>query len=124
MRQVGPVQIVELKTKSGTSWFVEVREAQIQGASTHARDVQHLPEGSEAVGAREKLASAVDGLSELIDAAADVVGRALERHSPTEITVELNVGFTGSVNPIPFLVGGEAEAALKITATWKAPTSA
>jgi Trypsin-co-occurring domain 1 len=114
--------VVELQTSAGKTMFVETRDVHIARSprdSNAIPDVKHLPEGSRPVGAHERLAGAIEGVSELIDAAAEIVGQALNRHSPAEFEVELNVGFTGKTQPIPFLVAAEADASLKITITWK-----
>jgi len=107
-------------TQSGAVIFVAVRDTEIKhksgGHSTGP--ASDLPAGAEAVGAKEKLADTLSAIGSLIDAAAEIVEKAIARHAPSEIGLELNVGFSGGVNPIPFLVNAEGEAAIKITATW------
>ncbi|MCP4134935.1 MAG: hypothetical protein GY754_28430, partial [bacterium] len=35
-----------------------------------------------------------------------------------EWTLELNIGFKGKANPVPVILSGESNAAIKVTAKW------
>jgi hypothetical protein len=46
---------------------------------------------------------------------------SLKDNAPDEWGVELSIGFKGTTNPIPVIVSGEANAAIKVNAKWVKP---
>ncbi|MGH8581567.1 MAG: CU044_2847 family protein [Gammaproteobacteria bacterium] len=87
-----------------------------QGTRGHPAD---LPPGAEPTGVREEIIDALGQMRENIRTLAGEVHQALQEHKPQEWSLEFSIGFKGKANPIPFIVQGEAHAALKVTATWK-----
>jgi hypothetical protein len=71
------------------------------------------------IGHRDRLDDGAATLRSTIDALAADVASALNKAAPTEWTLEFRIGFKGKNIPIPVLLSGEENAALKLTATWK-----
>ena len=78
-----------------------------------------LPAGAEPTGVLEDMGDALAQMRDNIEILANRVQEALAESKPSEWSVEINIGFKGKTSPIPFIVEGSADAALKVTATWK-----
>lgn len=114
-----------IKLKNGQRLFIEVEELQGEeqqrliterGANRRLAD---LPPGAEPTGVMEDVIDALGQMRENIRTLATEVHQAFQENKPQEWTLEFSIGFKGKANPIPFIVQGEANAALKVTATWK-----
>ena len=101
MSEIRPVQL-----ETGFL-YVEMHEVDLPSASTH--------EGAPSEANLEGAAT----LRSMIDALAVDVASALNKAAPTEWTLEFSIGFKGKSTPIPVLLSGGENAALKLTATWK-----
>lgn len=90
-----------------------------QNPEAETSDYQDTPEGAKRVGFQKNIQESVASLRSSIQALASDVAEAFEKAAPDEWSLEFNIGFKGKATPIPVLLGGEAESALKITATWR-----
>lgn len=111
-----PVPVFEVKGTSGVAWYVEVQPTE---TVVQAEPETRAPPGTELIGAEDRLRDAIGGIAGMLETAAAFASDALVRHRPEELEIELNIGFTGTVKPVPFLVGAEANAAMKVKAKWK-----
>jgi hypothetical protein len=89
-----------------------------KAASATARTAD-LPPGAEPTGIKEDIADALAQLRSNIQVIANQVHQALKDHKPQEWSLEFSIGFKGKANPLPFILQGEANSAIKVTATWK-----
>lgn len=109
------MEIGTIKGPEGSTIFVELMPT----ARLLPSEIEDLPEGAEPTGVAEQLESSVTRVKTTIAAAVALGTEAFKQYSPTEWKIEFQIGFTGKVNPVPILVGAEAKAVLKISATWK-----
>ena len=110
-------KIVQISAGESKAIYVEVIERElVTGAGT--RGDRLLPEGAEIIGSRS-LSESVAQVSELIESVAEMVSTSLAKIQPEELSTEISIGFAGKLNPVPFLVGTETNAALKVKITWK-----
>jgi len=113
-------RIGAIRLPEGDYIYVEVGaadETPIRGTLT--KRPADLPEGAEPTGAMGAAADAIKSLRRNVEAMARTVHEGLASFQPDEWTLKLSIGFKGTVNPIPVIVKGEAEAGLKVTAKWK-----
>src|SRR5436853_7782792 len=87
-------------------------------APAGAQDIHDLRRGSEAVSAVD---SALDAFTSLEVGLRDIVARlgaAVAESKPSSWKLEVSIGFKGKTTPIPVILSGEAEAALKLQMEW------
>ncbi|MCP4352517.1 MAG: hypothetical protein GY795_44225 [Desulfobacterales bacterium] len=111
-------QIKEIELSDGTSIFVEAEEVSLP-ESTKGKPAKDLPPGAEQTGATEKIIDTMKVLKNTIRTAADTVHDGIRECKPDEWTLELNIGFKGKTSPIPVILSGESQVAMKVTAKWK-----
>ncbi len=117
---MGKPGIIELE--GGKRLYVEMEpldETWEAALSPTARRPSDLPAGAEPTGLLEDMGDALAQMRENIEILANRVQEALAESKPSEWSVEIHIGFKGKTRPIPFIVEGSADAALKVTATWK-----
>ena len=117
MSEIGVIEL-----EGGKKLFVEMEplnEEQSQALPTNRRRPSDLPAGAEPTGVLEDMGDALAQMRDNIEILANRVQEALAESKPSEWSVEINIGFKGKTSPIPFIVEGSADAALKVTATWK-----
>jgi hypothetical protein len=116
-------RIQRLTLADGHSVLVEVQPAELPDpAGPDAGLPTDLPPGAEPTGLADRLEDAQALLRASIGSMADVVRTSLAEHAPDEWSLELNIGFKGTTQPVPVILSGSAEAALKVKAVWKRPT--
>jgi hypothetical protein len=102
--------------------FVEMEELDVEvliPALTTPRGIADLPPGSEAVSAID---SAFDAFTSLQTGLREIVARvaaAIAESKPSTWKLEVSIGFKGKTSPIPVILSGESEAALKLQIEWK-----
>jgi hypothetical protein len=74
---------------------------------------------------REALTSSIEGIEESalrnsIEKICSALSLALEKSTPDAWAVEINLGFKAGLK-VPILMSGEANAALKVSMSWKKP---
>ena len=117
MSEIGVIEL-----EGGKKLFVEMEplnEEQSQALPSNHRRISDLPADAEPVGVLEDMGDALAQMRDNIEILANRVQEALAKSQPSEWSVEINIGFKGKTRPIPFIVEGSADAALKVTATWK-----
>jgi hypothetical protein len=124
--KIGKLGIIALE--EGQQLFIEVdddlseedlrRLAGTRAATASDRPAD-LPPGAEPTGVKEDMRDALAQLRGNIRILANEVHQALQDHKPSEWSLEFSIGFKGKANPVPFILQGEANSALKVTATWK-----
>ena len=97
---------------NGQTIYVEVTEVDSDKA------LEKQDDGFEKTSTDSKLISAGDQLRSVISALANTVDEALEKTSPSEWTLEVNLGFEGKAG-IPFITEGGVNGAVKVSVTWK-----
>ena len=113
MKKTVPLRI------SGHTLFVEMEEMEIEiPGSSNAHGIQDLPEGSEAVSAVDRALDAFDALEAGLSGIVAKLRAAVSESKPTTWKLEVNIGFKGKTTPIPVVLSGEAEAALKLQLEW------
>lgn len=114
-------EILPITLEDGRTILVEAEPGDLTKVPVTSKQTRssRVPQGAEETGVADKLKESVELLKDQIAAVADTVNQALKDNRPDELKVELNIGFTGESQPIPFLLKGEANGGLKITATWK-----
>jgi hypothetical protein len=120
-------ELIPVKTRTGRTFFVEAMDGPEEPvvaargglAEPHDQGRADLPRQSEPVSAFDNLTSGLDGLTDGIAEVLDSVRSALLKHTPSSSKVEISIGFKGKVSPIPVIVSGEGNAAIKLTLEWK-----
>ena len=99
--------------------YIEVTEAQVDRvvAPPGVSD-QELPDYIEYTGVQDKVIAAADAVRDTIAALAETVHQGLAALKPDEWKLEVNLGFKGKTG-LPFVAEGEANGAVKVSATWK-----
>ncbi|MCP4109635.1 MAG: hypothetical protein GY749_29630, partial [Desulfobacteraceae bacterium] len=110
-------KIKEIQLADGSSIFVEMEEADLP-ESVQGKQADDLPEGAEETSAAEKVYDAMQLLKKTLSSAAETVHEGIQKAEPDEWTLELNIGFKGKANPVPVILSGESNAAIKVTAKW------
>jgi hypothetical protein len=101
--------------------YVEMEEADLAEISGF-KPAMGLPEGAEPTGAGvDKAIDTLQVLKHTLDSAISIVYEGIKTHQPDEWTLELNIGFKGKAQPIPVILSGESEVAMKVIAKWKKP---
>ena len=117
-----PVQTIMI---AGQPVLIEVQpptpEDELPAEAFRAPDRGGLPMENTSVAS--ELADAASRIRTLVGAVVGPVEAAMQSISAEEWTVELSLGFKGGTG-IPFVVNGEANGALKVSAKWKRPTAA
>lgn len=114
--------IQSIQLKNGGQLFVEVEEiedAQLPEILTKPKLAANQPPGTEEIGFSDKLTDVSDLLRKNLQGICDTVADSFKEIQPDEWGVEVNIGFKGKANPIPVILGGEANAAIKVHAKWK-----
>ena len=119
--------IKQVQLATGTL-YVEIDDVEIDESSVpsgipdmpqDSNEFEDTPSGAQRIGFQDNMRTAVDTLRATIDTLASDVAHALERAQPNEWTVEFNIGFKGKTQPIPVVLSGEANAVLKVKASWQ-----
>jgi hypothetical protein len=104
--------------------YIEVTEAEVEpGLVLPPASEPELPSHMEHTSARDKLVSAGDAMRDTIAALAETVHQGIAHLAPDEWKMEVTLGFKGKTG-IPYVAEGEANGAVKISATWKRPLGA
>lgn len=101
-RNVEPIKV------NGETLYIEVTD--IEGPPSEEDDYEYTS-ADELVDAGERIHSTLGVL-------AATVQEAFKKAPPAEWTLEINLGFKGKAG-IPFITEGEANGAVKVSATWK-----
>lgn len=113
-------QIKEVLLPDGGYVYIEMEETEIpEIVKNHS--APDAPKGSEQVSPVNDIIDTVQVLKNTLQGIVNTVHDGIKKNQPDEWTLELNIGFKGKVNPIPVLLSGESNAALKLSATWKKP---
>ena len=111
-------QIKEIQTPDGVI-YVEMQEAELPETLGLQPKMPGLPDGAEFTSAlTEKAIDTMRTLKNTLQSTIGSVHEGIKKHSPNEWTLELSIGFKGKTNPIPVIVSGETDVALKVTAKW------
>lgn len=109
-----PTQVIRL---DGATFHVEVDEAASTGPHRIAANDSDRP-GLTPTGVADRIADAGSELHQMVASVTSSMRTALEKSAPTEWAIELSIGFKGEAG-IPYLTKGQANATIKLTATWK-----
>ena len=110
--------IHKLLLPDGTSIYVESEEVDLPKSSNGTTSID-LPYGAEHVGAVDNMLNAMDILKNTIASTANTVHKSLQEAKPDEWSVELSIGFKGKTTPIPVILSGESDVAIKVLVKWK-----
>jgi hypothetical protein len=103
----------------GKTIYIEVTEAQLdREPALLAGSGQELPDYLEPTAVKDKVIAAGDIVRDTIAALAETVHQGLATLEPDEWKLEVNLGFKGKTG-LPFVAEGEANGAVKVSATWK-----
>ena len=112
-------KISSIEINKKTIW-IEVDQIDIipaeSGKKNHPSDLRKTakPVGPAADYLKEKIAS----IGETLEAIVSEVDKGVDKFSPDEWSVEVNMGFAGEKR-IPYIAKGEMNGSIKVTAKWK-----
>jgi hypothetical protein len=112
-------EIRELKMPNGKPIFVEVEISDKEISPKPSGRPKDLPAGAEAVGILDDALNSMKLFQENITNMAETVYDSLKDLKPEEWSLEMNIGFQGEVNPVPFIATGKMNGGIKVTAKWK-----
>ncbi|MCI5223535.1 MAG: hypothetical protein D3924_12905 [Candidatus Electrothrix sp. AR4] len=123
------IQSIELK--DGGQLLVEVEEAELPQAMITGREsISNLPPGTEEIGFKDKAKELGDKIKDVneilrqsLSSIFETVAESVKEKQPDKWGVEVNIGFKGKTNPVPVILSGEANAAIKVHAKWTKDTS-
>lgn len=106
--------------KEGCQLLVEVEEVELSPDLTMGELAPYLPPGTEEIcfGKGERFQKIADLLRQNLTGVFETVAEAVKEKQPDEWGVEVSIGFKGKSNPIPVILSGEANAAIKVHAKW------
>ncbi|MCP4697936.1 MAG: hypothetical protein GY862_13950 [Gammaproteobacteria bacterium] len=114
-------EIKEIELSDGSTIFVEMEEAELPELAGRESDYD-LPEGAELTSAAsDRIIDAMETLKSTLSGVFNTIHEGIKDKAPDEWGVEINIGFKGKVNPIPVIVGGESNVAVKVHAKWVKP---
>jgi hypothetical protein len=120
-------RVVPLKTSDQNTVYVEVEEGGIEELQLRPEgrsgSITDRPRGSELTSAAT---DALEAMTSLQAGLRDIVGKiasAISPSNPSTWKLEVSIGFKGKTAPIPVILSGEADAALKLQIEWKHPAS-
>lgn len=114
-----PERIIEPFEFYGKTIYIEVTEVKLyQTATLPVASGQGLPPYVGFTSTQDNVVAAGETVRDIIAALAETVQQGLTHVKPDEWQLEVNIGFKGQTR-IPFLAEGEANGAVKVTATWK-----
>ena len=108
---------VKISLANGKSCFVEIIEAS-DDLESQAFKNSRIPKDSEKTDGYDEILELSSALEESLAAILETIHAAVSESKLNEMSVELNFGFRGKINPIPILLSGEASSSLKIIAKW------
>lgn len=111
-------EIKRIDLDDGGSIYVEVENIAMP-IPTSTYDRGDLPPGAEDCNAVQKAVDTLGSLKGTLSSIFNTVNDSMKENQPDEWGVELNIGFKGTVSPIPVIVSGESNASIKVHATWK-----
>jgi len=111
-------EIKRIDLSSGGAIFIEIENVAVP-LPEPAVGRSNLPTGAEPCGATEKVMDTLESLKGTLSSICDTVHDSMKANQPDEWGVELNIGFKGTVSPIPVIVSGESNVAIKVHAKWK-----
>lgn len=109
---------VSVNVPGNGTFVVEVHDISEEPAG-HSRHSADLLDGAQETSATDKVRDIAMAISETIRSASAVVHQAFIKNPPAEWTLEINIGFKGTLQIIPVLLSSSSEGALKVTAKWK-----
>lgn len=112
-------EIRELYLTNDKRVFIEVEIADDARLPSVLAIPEDLPPGAEPTGILTDAFISMKLFQENVRNMAESVERSLQGLNADEWSVELSIGFTGKVTPIPYIASGELEGGIKVTATWK-----
>jgi hypothetical protein len=97
--------------------FVEMEKVDIPIKAVGQNSVESIPD-TELVSAVDEAIDALESLKTTVKGVINTIHESLEENAPHEWGVELNIAFKGKVSPVPVIVSGESEVAIKVHAKW------
>jgi len=70
------------------------------------------------VSAAARMQDTMSLLKGTLGSTANMVYEGVKECSPKEWSLELNIGFKGKASPVPVILSGESNVAIKVTAKW------
>ncbi len=112
-------QIQEIQMSDGEKIFVAVEVSDDIAVPIAFKEIKDLPPGAEPTGVVNDAIMSMYLFKACIKSMAKSARDALKDVNPDEFSVEMNIGFIGKTNPIPFIAGADLQGGVKVTATWK-----
>ncbi|MCI5179519.1 MAG: hypothetical protein D3911_09430 [Candidatus Electrothrix sp. AW3_4] len=110
------IQSIELK--EGAQLLIEVEEVELPKTRKGSDSIPNLPPGTEEIGFNDKVQDIKELLRQNLSGIFETVAESVKAKQPDEWGVEVNIGFKGKSNPVPVILSGEANAAIKVHAKW------
>ncbi|MCI5217834.1 MAG: hypothetical protein D3914_01240 [Candidatus Electrothrix sp. LOE2] len=110
--------IQSIALKEGGQLLIEVEDIELPGTVTGNESIPNLPPGAEEIGFNDKVRDITDLLRQNLSGIFETVAESVKTKHPDEWGVEVNIGFKGKTNPVPVILSGEANAAIKVHAKW------
>jgi len=112
------MQVNTIKLENGQNMLVEVVDVTLPTNMQQENNDTQMPVGAHPVGVGKELKASISLLKENLKSIANTVYDSFEENQPDEFSVEVNFGFAGE-GAIPFIASAEANAGIKVKATWK-----
>ncbi len=112
-------QIQEIQMSDGEKIFVAVEVSDDIAIPMIFKEMKDLPPGAEPTGVVNDTIMTMYLFKACIKSMAKSTRDALKDMSPDEFSIEMNIGFVGKANPIPFIAGADLQGGIKVTVTWK-----
>lgn len=113
-------KVAAIPLTDGGYLYVEMTETDMPGLiESKQSDIGDLPEGAELTGVTDRVVDTLRALRDDVSVVAKTVRESFVDDEPEELKLEFNIGFKGKASPIPVILSGEVDSALKLTAHWK-----
>ena len=116
------MQVNTIKLENGQSMLVEVVDVKVPNDIKQKNQIStniQVPVGAHHIGSVDKeIKASMTLLKDNLKSIANTVQDSFKENQPDEFSVEVNFGFAGE-GAIPFIASAQANAGIKVKATWK-----
>lgn len=115
------MQVNTIKLENGQNMLVEVVDVKVpddaKQQNKSSTNIQ-VPVGAHHIGVGHEVQASISLLKDNLKSIANTVQDSFKENQPDEFSVEVNFGFAGE-GAIPFIASAQANAGIKVKATWE-----